>query len=81
MENDPVYDERTNHKMETYRENEIDIIPVYPYTLKGNYHEYIKWGIYCTVFDRLKRLEDQIGGAAVQPYRNTQYHVDRHGYR
>jgi len=60
MENDPVYDERTKHKLEAYRKSEIDVISVYPSHLAGNYERYILQEILRTMSHRLSDLEQKI---------------------
>jgi len=60
MENDPVYDERTKHKLEAYRNSEIDVISVYPSHLEGNYERYILKEILRTMSHRLSDLEQKI---------------------
>lgn len=57
IENDPVYDERTRHKLKTFRENDIDVISMYPTTLKGNYQEYILHELHRNVSGRMSDLE------------------------
>jgi hypothetical protein len=60
MENDPVYDERTRHKLKTFRNNDIDVISVYPSTLRGDYKEYILNELHQNVSGRMSDLEQTI---------------------
>ena len=81
IESDPFYDERTQHKLETYKKNEIDIISVYPSTLKGNYQEYILNELHRNVSGRMSALEQTI--ADYSSHRNTQplFRFPRYGSR
>ena len=67
IENNPVYDDRQRHKLKTFKENDIDVISVYPSTLKGNYQKYILHGIHQCVYDRLSDLEKKIYGSSITP--------------
>ena len=60
IEDDPVYDLRTRHKLETFRENDIDVIPVYPATLKGDYQDYILHELRRNVSGKMSELERTI---------------------
>ena len=60
IENDPVYDERTRHKLKTFKENDIDVISVYPATLRGNYQDYILNELHRNVSGRISELERTI---------------------
>ena len=60
IENDPIYDQRTQYKLDTYRSSDIAVVPVYPETLKGNYEKTILQGIHQTIQDRVTDLEYKI---------------------
>ncbi len=60
IENDPVYDERTRHKLETYKTNDIDVIPVYPSTLQGDYQGHILQETHNYISKRMSALEQKI---------------------
>ena len=60
IENDPVYDERTRYKLKTFKENDIDVISVYPATLRGNYQDYILNELHRNVSGRMSDLERTI---------------------
>ncbi len=60
IENDPVYNERTQHKLKTFKENDIDVISVYPATLRGNYKDYILNELHLNVSGRMSELERMI---------------------
>ena len=60
IENDLQYDERTKHKLDTYRKMGIDVIPIYPSTLQGNYKRYIVGEIHRIISNRLSDLESKI---------------------
>jgi hypothetical protein len=60
IENDPVYDERTRYKLETFHENYIDVISVYPSTLRGKYQDYILNELHRNVSGRMSDLERTI---------------------
>ena len=60
IENNPVYSERTRYKLETFKENDIDVISVYPATLRGNYQNYILNELHRNVSGRMSELERTI---------------------
>jgi len=60
IENDRIYNERTEHKLDVFRQINIDVIPVYPSTLKGNYGKYIISEIHHIASSRLSDLENKI---------------------
>ena len=60
IENDPYYDQRTKHKLDAYRKNGIDVIPLYPANLRGDFGSYIFKRIYQTLDRRLSDLEEKI---------------------
>jgi hypothetical protein len=72
MENDPVYDQRTRHKLDAYRKSDIAVVPVYPVTLKGNYEKTILKGIHQTVQNRVTDLEYKIKRFYPKPYQSNQ---------
>ena len=85
MENDPVYDARTKHKLEAYRNSEIDIISVYPSHLEGNYERYILREILRTMSHRLSDLEKKIENfpvrnAVTYPQTISSYTMPRNVY-
>ena len=59
-ENDPVYDERTRYKLESYARQQIAVVPVYPSTLRNNYEKQIIGGIHQCTANRLADLERRI---------------------
>ena len=74
MENDPGYDARTRHKMQAYQQAKLDVIPVYPEHLKGDYERYIMQEILRTMSHRLSDLEEKIGAFPIRhsiEYRHT----------
>ena len=60
IKNDPVYDKETDYKLDAYSRNGIDVIPVYPSTLRGNFQGYILGEVYRTTNNRLLDLEEKI---------------------
>ena len=60
MVDDHAYDKQTDYKLATYGRNSIDVIPVYPSTLAGNYQRYLFGEIYRTTNNRLLSLEEKI---------------------
>lgn len=84
MKNDNVYDNGTKHKLKTYKENLIDVIAIYPSTLKGNYQQHILNEIYRTSNNRLLSLEEKIyrfEHPANKTNRHHSYHRNSNGYR
>jgi hypothetical protein len=65
IENDPVYDDRTRHKLKTFKENDIDVIPVFPATLRGKYQDYILNELHRNVTGRMSELERTINNYSV----------------
>ncbi len=85
MENDPVYNERTKHKLAAYRNSEIDVISVYPSHLEGNYEGYILKEILRTMSHRLSDLEQKIEhfparSTEVYPQTIKTYYMPRNVY-
>ena len=60
IENDPIYDDRTRHKLDVYKQNSLDVIPVYPSHLKNDYSGYILNELYRNVSGRMSDLEQKI---------------------
>lgn len=60
VEFEPAYIERTRHKLETYHHNHLDVIPVYPAMLRGDYAGYILGEIHRMLMGRLTGLERKI---------------------
>lgn len=67
IEHDRHYSMRTQHKLETFQKNNIDVIPVYPAMLRGDYAGYILSEIHRTCMKRLTGLERKIYLHATQP--------------
>jgi len=60
IENDPSYDARTEHKMDVYQQNKIDVVPVYPGTLRGDYRGHVLGEVHRIQQARLADLENRI---------------------
>ena len=60
VEFDPAYLERTQHKLEIYDRNHIDVLPVYPAVLRGDYAGYILGEIHLACTRRVAGLERTI---------------------
>ena len=80
IENDPVYDERTRHKLETFRENDIDVISVYPSTLRGDYQDYILNELHRNVSGRMSELERTIANYSAHRNAPPMFKFPRYGF-
>jgi len=74
IQNDPEYDQRTDHKLKAYHNSNIDVISVYPTTLQNNYKNYILGEMHHIMDNRLSDLELKINTHQNQLYRpNRQF--------
>ncbi len=69
--NDPIYDDRTRHKLDVYRQNLIEVIPVYPSHLRNDYGRYILDELYRNVSSRMSDLERTIQNYSNQRHPGT----------
>jgi len=58
--NNPEYDQRTHHKLQTYKDSEINVIALYPNDLLGNYEKNTIKKIYQNMHTRMSDLEHKI---------------------
>ncbi len=71
-EQDSHYDSGIRYKLATYQENNIDIIPVYPETLKTDFGNYLLDEIYLSLHSKLTGLERITG-----EYNSSRAHYHR----
>ena len=81
IENDPVYDEGTRYKLKTFKENDIDVISLYPATLKGNYQEYILNELHRNVSGRMSDLEQTIANYSSHRFSRPVFRSTGYGSR
>lgn len=67
LENDPVYAARTHQKLEVYRENRIEVVPLYPGTLRGDYRSHVLHEVRQIQQARLADLESVIYNRSPRP--------------
>ena len=68
IENDPAYAARTAHKLEVYRENRIEVVPLYPGTLRGDYRRQVLDEVHGIQQARLADLESVIYNRSPRPH-------------
>ncbi len=61
IEHDPCYDQMTKRKKRIYAANAYHLIPVYPATLRTNYHAYIAKSIRGGLASRLEDFDNRTG--------------------
>ncbi len=72
MENDPAYAARTRHKIEVYLENRIEVVPLYPGTLRGDYRGHVLDEVRRIQRARLADLESRVYNRSPPPaYRRS----------
>ena len=67
LENDPAYAARTTHKLDVYRENRIEVVPLYPAMLRSDYRGHVLDEVYRIQQARLTDLESRMYNRSPRP--------------